>query len=84
MVAVLRARGRIGRDAAGVVVRDHDDQARSGDDQVESDRLPRLAQGVVEFGKKIHGFALTLHTLCPTPGGHTSRPPKKQIAYQVR
>ena len=58
VVAVLGAGRRVGGDAARVVVGDHDDDARSGDDQVESDRLPSLAQGIIESRKKIHVIVL--------------------------
>ena len=54
VVAVLRAGGRVRGDPAGVVVRNHDDDARPGDNQVQADRLPRLAQGIVELREKIH------------------------------
>ena len=54
VVAVLGARGRVGGDTAGVVVGDHHDDARSGDDQIELDRLPHFAQLVIQLGKVIH------------------------------
>ena len=52
-VAVLGAGRGIGGDAAGIVVGDHDDDARAGDDQVEPDRLPDLANPVIELGEWI-------------------------------
>ncbi len=54
VVTVLGAGGRIGGDAAGIVVGHHHDDARPGDDQIELDRLCPLAQAVIELGKDIH------------------------------
>src|ERR1700733_9532422 len=60
VVAVLGPGRGIGRNATGIVVRNHDDQTGSGDDQVESDRFPRLAKRVIESCKEIHGSVLAL------------------------
>ena len=61
VVAVLGAGGRVGRDAARVVVRDHDNDAGTGEDQVKSSRFPGLPQPIVEFRKIVHIRALSLH-----------------------
>jgi hypothetical protein len=43
----------------------HDDDTWSGDDQVESNRLPCLAKRVVESCKNIHVIVLVSFTFCP-------------------
>ena len=54
VVAIFGAGCGIGGDAAGVVVGHHHHDPGAGDDQVEPDRLPGLAELVVKLGEKIH------------------------------
>src|SRR4029077_10817528 len=54
VVAVLRPGSRVGRDAARIVIRHHDDDARAGENEIESNHLPGLAKDIVELRKEIH------------------------------
>ena len=54
MEAILRTGRRVGGDASGVVIGNHDNDARTGDDEVQSDRLQDLLVPVIKCGKNIH------------------------------
>src|SRR5205807_3455137 len=61
VVTVLRPGSGVGCDAARIVIRHHDDDARTGEYQVESKRLPGLSKEIVDLGKEIHAAALASH-----------------------
>src|SRR5438874_8675629 len=75
VVTVLRPGSGVGCDAARIVIRHHDDDARTGENQIESNRLPGLPKEIVELREEIHAAAVV--------SDHAYGPPRRCSQAQI-